>query len=74
MLSKHFKLIKNASSGKWELCETGSGLVLKSYRTREQALTRREIERAIDNAGTVTICHADGTVARTVVYPVRVRR
>lgn len=73
MHPRHFRLTKNTDSDKWELISDTDGQVLKTYRTMKMALSRREIERAIDNAGTVVVHRRDGTTM-TLNYPVRTRR
>lgn len=73
MLKRQFTLAKNTEIDKWELVDQTDGRVLRSFRTLKMALARREIERAIENDGFVTIHRRDGKV-ETIHYPIRTRR
>ncbi|MDV6330025.1 hypothetical protein [Asticcacaulis sp. 201] len=74
MDTRRYRVIRNPDTEKWELQHEDTGEVLKIFRTRDQALGRRVVERTIGNAGVVTVYRLDGTVSKVLEYPVRVRR
>ncbi|WP_155913842.1 hypothetical protein [Asticcacaulis sp. AC466] len=74
MDTSRYRVIRNPDTEKWELQNESTGEVLKSFRTRDQALGRRVVERTIGNTGVVTVYRLDGTVSKVLEYPVRARR
>lgn len=73
MLVRQYRLQKNPEIDKWELINQADGHVLKTYRTLKMALSRREIERAIDNVGLVNVHRRDGSI-QILQFPIRTRR